>query len=100
PELLALLLPTLRADFRAADAYAPSGHDLRSQVVVITGDDDEMAAPETAAGWRDYCSGPWEHVRVPGDHFYPFSSPAPTDDVLRRVLARAGTQQLEGAVSP
>lgn len=74
PELMALLLPTLRADIRALERYAPSGPSgtrrVRCPVHVYGGADDQHPRPVQLAGWERVADGP-VRVRVfAGDHFY------------------------------
>jgi surfactin synthase thioesterase subunit len=71
PELLALLLPTLRADIRAIERYAPSSpRKVRCPVHVFGGVQDSYPRPAQLPGWQRVA----EHgVRVrlfPGNHFY------------------------------
>ncbi|MET0791816.1 MAG: alpha/beta fold hydrolase [Polyangiaceae bacterium] len=71
PELLALLLPTLRADIRALERYTPiSTRKVRCPVHVFGGLQDTHPAPAQLPGWQRVA----EHgVRVrlfPGNHFY------------------------------
>jgi surfactin synthase thioesterase subunit len=71
PELLALLLPTLRADVRALETYAPlTDRKVRCPVAVYGGLDDRRPRPEQLDGWRRWAE---QEIRVrlfPGDHFY------------------------------
>jgi surfactin synthase thioesterase subunit len=71
PELLALLLPTLRADIRAIERYAPSStRKVRCPVHVYGGADDRHPWPRQLPGWQRVAE---RDVRVrvfAGDHFY------------------------------
>ena len=71
PELLALLLPVLRADVRAIETYAPlTDRKVRCPVHVYGGRDDRHPRPDQLPGWQRVAE---REVRVrvfPGDHFY------------------------------
>jgi surfactin synthase thioesterase subunit len=71
PELLALLLPTLRADIRAIECYAPSSpRKVRCPVHVFGGVQDNYPRPAQLPGWQRVAQ---QGVRVrlfPGNHFY------------------------------
>jgi medium-chain acyl-[acyl-carrier-protein] hydrolase len=71
PDLLALLLPVLRADIRAFETYQPlTERAVRCPVHVYGGSDDVLPRPEQLAGWQrvSECD---VRVRVfPGGHFY------------------------------
>ena len=71
PELLELVLPPLRADFRMAETYAPSsGGGLSCPLVALGSTEDERVSLATLEPWREVTSGPFELVMFPGDHFY------------------------------
>jgi medium-chain acyl-[acyl-carrier-protein] hydrolase len=71
PDLLALLLPTLRADIRAFETYRPlTGRKVRCPIHVFGGSDDRHPRPEQLAQWQRVAE---REVRVrvfDGDHFY------------------------------
>ncbi|MEP7049210.1 MAG: alpha/beta fold hydrolase [Pseudomonadota bacterium] len=71
PELLELLLPTLRADIAAIERYAPStARKLRCPVHVYGGTDDRHPRPAQLPGWQRVAE---REVRVrtfAGNHFY------------------------------
>jgi pyochelin biosynthesis protein PchC len=71
PGILAMVLPVLRGDYRALDAftYRP-GTPLRCPVTVFLGDDDPWARREDAEGWRKETTGEVSFRRFPGGHFY------------------------------
>jgi surfactin synthase thioesterase subunit len=71
PDLRSLVLPAVRADYRAAETYRHRpGHQLRCPVLALTGDRDPKAAPEEVAQWREMTSGPFGLRVYPGGHFY------------------------------
>jgi surfactin synthase thioesterase subunit len=71
PELLALLLPTLRADLRIVEDYRyREGPALACPVLACGGADDAEAPPATVAAWRAYTRGAFRAESFPGGHFY------------------------------
>ncbi|MET8771849.1 alpha/beta fold hydrolase [Streptomyces sp. NPDC004658] len=70
-ELLEMILPALRADYRAVATYRPApGPRLRCPFVVLTGDADPRVTPEEARTWDQETDGPSELHVFPGGHFY------------------------------
>ncbi|MEV6674110.1 alpha/beta fold hydrolase [Streptomyces sp. NPDC051162] len=70
-ELQALILPALRADYRAVGAYEPPGPErLGCPVTALIGDADGRTSPAEAATWRERTSGDFELHVLPGGHFY------------------------------
>lgn len=71
PELLALLLPTLRADLRAIERYTPRTlHRLRASVHIYGGVDDHHPLPSQLSGWQRVVEQPIRIRLFPGDHFF------------------------------
>jgi len=71
PEFIALLLPTLRADFAALEDYAPAlDAPLPLPITAIGGLADTCASPERLAPWQQYTTQPLQVRHVPGGHFY------------------------------
>jgi surfactin synthase thioesterase subunit len=84
-ELLELILPGLRADYRVVETYRPTpGPRLGCPVVVLTGDADPRVTPEEARTWARETDGPFECHVHPGGHFYLV---ARQQDVLARIEA-------------
>ncbi|MET8558774.1 alpha/beta fold hydrolase [Streptomyces sp. NPDC004959] len=71
PELLRLILPTVRADYGAAETYR-TGPDamVGSPLVALTGDRDHHVALGEAASWREHTTGAFELKVFPGGHFF------------------------------
>jgi medium-chain acyl-[acyl-carrier-protein] hydrolase len=70
PELRALLLPTLRADFELAETYAyREGPPLGCPIFAFGGTDDRIVAPEELAAWRDQTTGPFSMTMLEGGHY-------------------------------
>jgi surfactin synthase thioesterase subunit len=71
PELLQLVLPTLRADYRAAETYVRTpGPPLRCPLVALVGDSDPGVGIDQARAWADHTTGPFALEVFPGGHFY------------------------------
>ena len=86
PEMRALILPLVRADYRLSETYRHRpGPALACPVTVLTGDDDPLTPIEDAIAWRDHTSGPYRFLVLPGGHFFLFDH-LPT---AVRALARA-----------
>lgn len=68
PELRALALPALRADFTLLRDYRPPpGPVLQCPVTVLAGTAER--APATADGWAVHTAGPTARTLLPGGHF-------------------------------
>ena len=71
PELVRVILPALRADYRAAETYryAP-GPLLECPVFVLTGDADPEVSLEEARAWTSHTTSICEVRVFEGGHFY------------------------------
>ncbi|MCX5375321.1 thioesterase II family protein [Streptomyces sp. NBC_00091] len=73
PELAALLLPSLRADYRLSARYRPTLAELdpvRAPITALVGDADPLVPVEDALQWSRLTTGGFNHRVYPGDHFY------------------------------
>jgi medium-chain acyl-[acyl-carrier-protein] hydrolase len=71
PELLALVLPILRADIRAVETYAPlPGRRVFCPIRAYGGTDDVHPRPAQLAGWQRVTMQPVSVRTFEGDHFY------------------------------
>lgn len=71
PELQALVLPALRADYQAVHSYEPPGPErLDCPITALIGDSDEWTSPEEATGWQERTSAAFDLRVLPGGHFY------------------------------
>ncbi|MER0449669.1 alpha/beta fold hydrolase [Streptomyces sp. Edi4] len=71
PELRALFLPVIRADYKAVETYRhQAGPALSCPVLALLGDSDPMASLEETRAWAQHTSGPFELRTFPGGHFY------------------------------
>jgi medium-chain acyl-[acyl-carrier-protein] hydrolase len=86
-ELLALFLPSLRADIRALETYAPSSQGIvRCPVRVYGGARDRNPRPSQLAGWQRVAERDVSIRVFDGDHFYLVDAP----EALMADLATSG----------
>lgn len=107
-ELLRLLLPTMRADLKAIESYAPrADRQVRCRITVYGGANDRRPYPTELPGWQRMSEHP-TRVRVfDGDHFYLASQrdalltdvAATIDTELAQRASRDGTGAYEGALN-
>jgi surfactin synthase thioesterase subunit len=73
PDILELVLPALRADYRALGTYRwRGGEPLAAPVTALTGDSDPMMTVQDARTWRAHTTGDFALKVFPGGHFYLF----------------------------
>lgn len=71
PELMALALPVLRADFTALETYVHTPEPpLPVPISAIRGVDDPDVNENELQAWAAHTSADFEAIRFPGDHFY------------------------------
>ncbi len=101
PELLALLLPTLRSDLEAVETYSyESEPPLEVPISAFGGLDDPWATLDDLQAWQDETRASFSLTRFPGGHFYLDASAA---SLLREVgaqLARALATSTDLAAAP
>jgi surfactin synthase thioesterase subunit len=70
-EVLALLLPTLRADIAALETYQPApGNPLRCAITALGGTEDALTPRSHLEAWRCETTGPFKLRLFPGGHFF------------------------------
>jgi medium-chain acyl-[acyl-carrier-protein] hydrolase len=70
-ELMALLLPRLRADFELLEAWRHvDGGPLGCPISVFGGHGDTTVAPADLEAWRRHTTGRYERTMVPGPHLF------------------------------
>ncbi|WP_343047377.1 thioesterase II family protein [Pseudomonas akapageensis] len=88
PELMAMVLPVLRADFRLCTGYGPVHRPpLTCALHVLGGDGDYMGAAALQA-WRSETRGTFSCTSFVGDHFFLHAREAQVLDHLCTRLAR------------
>lgn len=85
PELMALILPTLRADLAVSERYCHAAQPaLRCRVTSFAGIDDRQVPPEDVAQWQATTRGAFAHHPIAGGHFFLQTA----RDALLRVITR------------
>jgi|SRR5687767_14685738 len=85
PELLQLVLPTLRADFQLCQTYEYKHEPpFKSAVTVYGGLNDQFGDRRELDLWSEQTTGPFEVRMFPGDHFFLHSS----DRLLLQTLSK------------
>jgi surfactin synthase thioesterase subunit len=70
-DLRAMVIPALRADYRALGSYTwVPGEPLRVPVTVLVGDADPVVTVAQADDWRNFTTAPARTLVFPGGHFY------------------------------
>ncbi|MET7641392.1 alpha/beta fold hydrolase [Streptomyces sp. NPDC005438] len=87
-ELLRMVLPAIRNDYRAAETYeCPPGVRLKASITAMSGEDDPKASPDEVAAWEEHTEGEFDLRMYPGGHFYLTEHAA---DVLAVIRERLG----------
>lgn len=91
PELMALLLPSLRADFEVLETYAYVQEPaLECSISAAGGDADARATLDGLAAWRDETRGAFELRTFEGGHFFIAEGESPFLEWLRTGLLQEG----------
>ncbi|GAA2048285.1 alpha/beta fold hydrolase [Catenulispora yoronensis] len=84
PETRAMLMPAIRGDYTAIEAYRHTpGVVLECPVTVLTGDRDPKTSLEEAKAWAEHTSGRFEMKVYTGGHFFLLQHVAEVLDVIR-----------------
>jgi medium-chain acyl-[acyl-carrier-protein] hydrolase len=71
PELMAMFLPIIRADFRVLESYRHVDEaPLALPITAFAGARDQEAAPADLVEWRRFTSGEFTLSEFDGDHFF------------------------------
>lgn len=72
PELLSIVLPIYRADYRLIESYSPSvdAVPLGCALTVFGGEQDPDVSSEHLSEWSRATKGPFRKIIFGGDHFY------------------------------
>jgi surfactin synthase thioesterase subunit len=96
PELMDLLLPALRADFRICETYRYRPEmPLPSPLVVLFGREDDDVRPQHAAGWRSHTNGFCAMQALDGGHFFLERHWSVIGSLLNALLDRAPPRAAE-----
>lgn len=81
-DVLRMVLPSIRSDYRAAETYRwESGPKISCPVHALVGDDDPKATVDEVRAWAEHTTGGFELSVFPGGHFY-------LNDCVPQVLAK------------
>ncbi|MET8982189.1 alpha/beta fold hydrolase [Streptomyces sp. NPDC004539] len=70
-EMLQMILPALRNDYRAAELYRPERyHLIKTPVTALTGDADPKATLDSVQAWSEHTTGEFRMEVFSGGHFY------------------------------
>ncbi|WP_408993612.1 thioesterase II family protein [Streptomyces sp. 1268] len=70
-EIVRMVLPALRSDYKAVETYRHDPDDkLSCPVVALLGDDDPRVSEDEARAWEDHTDGEFGMRVFPGGHFY------------------------------
>ena len=88
PEILEMIMPALRADYRAVETYrfVPDGPPP-CPITALTGDSDPQTSVDEARQWARHSRDPFDLKVFPGGHFYLNDNAAEVLDVLREHFA-------------
>ncbi|MFF9405984.1 thioesterase II family protein [Streptomyces anandii] len=104
PELLELLMPTIRADFSVVETYTHRPEPpLGCPVVVFAGTEDREVPPDQVAPWHEQTTGGFTQHVLPGDHFFLHSARTALLDTVRAALTAAAgrpSQIARRAINP
>jgi pyochelin biosynthetic protein PchC len=92
--LVAMILPSMRADYEALRSYRfRPGPPLPCPVVALTGDRDPLVAVKDELGWQEHTTGGFDLLVYPGGHFYLFDHlPAVSELLATRTAATIGAR--------
>ncbi|URM90689.1 alpha/beta fold hydrolase [Streptomyces sp. MRC013] len=92
PELLDLLMPTIRADFSVVETYVHRPEPpLGCPVVAFAGTEDREVPADRVDPWHEQTTGGFTRRLLPGDHFFLHSARTALLDSVRAALtATAG----------
>lgn len=91
PELLAMMLPALRADLAASEAHRVEAEPrLSCPIRVCHGDADKALDFATLPGWQAVTRGATTVEAYRGGHFYLFEQPDFLDDLCADLAKRVG----------
>ncbi|MEU9554319.1 thioesterase II family protein [Streptomyces fumanus] len=88
-ELLRMVLPAIRSDYRAIETYGPVEATVDCPITALIGDADPKATLEEAEAWRAHTTAGFHLQVFDGGHFYLSSRAAEVIAVVREALRDA-----------
>ncbi|MFI9503691.1 thioesterase II family protein [Nocardia sp. NPDC052566] len=94
PEVLEMILPALRSDYRAVETYrfVPDGPPPCS-ITALTGDHDPQTTVDEAREWARHAQGPFDIRVFPGGHFFLNSNAAGVLDVISEHFVKTASNR-------
>lgn len=91
-ELLSIVLPSIRSDYKAVETYRyQPGPMLSCPIFALVGDNDPKSTVDEAGAWKEHTSGKFELVVFSGGHFYIHSSlPTVLDIIMEHINSTGG----------
>lgn len=94
-ELMQLMMPVIRADFKASQTYTHvPGPPLECSLRAFGGLKDEMLPREKIEAWSKHTRGSFRAQMLPGDHFFLNTS----QSLLTRIIAQELLMQLSKGI--
>ena len=91
PDLVALLLPTLRADVFAVESYqGRTEAPILAPMTALGGEDDPFATRDEMAGWQRQADKPLTTTMLPGGHLFLNTHRQALLALVRGTLGQAG----------
>ncbi|MFF1612362.1 thioesterase II family protein [Amycolatopsis sp. NPDC058278] len=86
PEIVEMILPVLRNDYRAVETYRHRPHrPLACPIFALVGDRDPKVAVDDMRDWRNFSAAGFELNVFPGGHFYLTDNQEAVVQLLSRV---------------
>lgn len=71
PEIVRMVLPAIRSDYRAAETYRYlDGSDVSCPIIALIGDEDPRVTVDGVRAWRDFTSSEFRSEVFSGGHFF------------------------------
>lgn len=88
-ELVQMILPAFRGDYRAIETYRPPADHavLDIPITAMVGDQDPKATIEDAAAWQEHTTAEFTLRVFPGGHFYLTEAAAEVASLIATALA-------------
>jgi len=94
PELMTMVMPAIRADYRAVETYRPRPDAvLGCPITALVGDNDPRTTLDEAAAWRCHTTGTFDMRVFPGGHFFLDACLPRVVNVLADVAATHSVEQ-------
>ncbi len=88
-ELVRLLIPLIRADFKLADLYRAVQAPLDCPMVILAGTQDHKVSPGDVQAWRELTTRGCEIHWIPGGHFFIERNRPAVLEHINAIVARA-----------